>query len=85
MPLLENAITGVQAAYLENVWPSMKIKWNTYRSLLGHSNDSGCFRCHDDEHQTSSGESISMDCETCHIILAEDEKNPEILKRIQGI
>ncbi len=85
MPLLDKAIAGVQAAYLENVWPTMKIGWNTYRSLLGHSDNSGCFRCHDDEHETSSGETISMDCEACHIILAEDEANPEILKTIQGI
>ncbi|MGA7276871.1 MAG: NapC/NirT family cytochrome c [Desulfocapsaceae bacterium] len=85
MPMLEQAISGVQAAYLENVWPSMKITWNTYPSLRGHQNDSGCFRCHDDEHETSSGEYISMDCEACHIILAEDEQNPEILKTMQGI
>jgi hypothetical protein len=85
MPMLEKAVSGVQAAYLENVWPSMKIGWNTYRSLRGHQNDSGCFRCHDDEHETSSGEYISMDCEACHIILAEDEQNPEILKTMQGI
>jgi mono/diheme cytochrome c family protein len=85
MPLLDKAIAGVQAAYLENVWPSMKIGWDTYKSMRGHKDDSGCFRCHDDEHETSSGETISMDCEACHIILAEDEKNPEILKTIQGI
>ncbi len=85
MPMLNKAIEGVQAAYLENVWPSMKIKWNTYRSLRGHQNNSGCFRCHDDEHETSSGETISMDCEACHIILAEDEKDPEILKVMKGI
>jgi hypothetical protein len=85
MPMLEKAISGVQAAYLENVWPTMKIGWNTYPSLRGHQGDSGCFRCHDDEHETSSGETISMDCEACHIILAEDEENPEILKTMQGI
>jgi len=85
MPLLEQAITGVQAAYVENVWPSMKIDWNTYPSLRGHHNESGCFRCHDDEHETTSGETISMDCEACHIILAEDERDPQILKVMQGI
>ena len=85
MAMLEQAIAGVQAAYLENVWPKMNIGWNTYTSLLGHQNDSGCFRCHDDEHETSSGETISMDCEVCHIILAEDERNPEILQTLQGM
>jgi mono/diheme cytochrome c family protein len=85
MPLLDKAIAGVQSAYLENVWPKMKITWGTYKNMRGHADESGCFRCHDDEHETSSGETISMDCETCHIILAEEEENPEILKTIQGI
>ncbi|MFZ5775447.1 MAG: cytochrome c3 family protein [Thermodesulfobacteriota bacterium] len=84
MPLLEKAIAGVQAAYTENVFPEMKIGWNTYRSFLGHRDESGCFRCHDDAHQSKAGETISMDCEACHIILAEDEKAPEILKTLRG-
>ncbi len=85
MPMLEKAVAGVQAAYLENVWPSMKITWGTYKQLRGHQNESGCFRCHDDQHETSAGETISMDCEACHIILAEDERNPEIIKTLQGL
>ena len=35
MPLLDKAIAGVQAAYLENVWPTMKIRWGTYGSCVG--------------------------------------------------
>lgn len=81
---IEKAIGGVQQAYEENVFPSMKIGWNTYPNFLGHRNDSGCFRCHDDGHSTKAGETISMDCETCHIILAEDEPAPEILKTLRG-
>ncbi len=84
MPLLEKAISGVQAAYTENVFPEMKIGWNTYENYLGHKDESGCFRCHDDSHETSAGETISMDCDTCHVILAEEEENPEVLSNIQG-
>ena len=58
----------------------MKIEWGTYRSLLGHGPDfdNGCFRCHDGNHKTESGEEISSDCNTCHTILAEEEKDPAI-------
>ena len=84
MPLLGQAITGIQAAYTENVFPEMKIEWNTYRNFLGHKNDSGCFRCHDDGHNTKAGETISMNCDTCHIILAEDEKAPKVLEILRG-
>jgi hypothetical protein len=68
-----------------NVFPSMDIKWGTYRSHIGHpdmATDVGCFRCHDEEHQTKDGETISQDCTTCHSVLAEREKDPEILKSI---
>jgi ferredoxin len=35
-------------------------------------------------HESEAGEVISSDCTTCHVILAEDEKNPEILQTLQG-
>lgn len=84
IPLLEKAIKGVQNAYSENVFPDMKIEWGTYKSFLGHKDESGCFRCHDDSHETKEGEAISMDCDTCHIILAEDEPAPKILEILRG-
>ncbi len=82
--LVEQAIAGVQAAYLENVFPEMKIQWNTYSSNLGHTNELGCFRCHNEEHESEGGEVISMDCEACHTILAEEEEDPEILRTLFG-
>lgn len=83
-PLVAKAIEGVQAAYAENVFPAMGIQWDTYHTNIGHDNDLGCWRCHDEEHTAENSEVISMDCETCHTILAEDEKNPEILKSLLG-
>jgi hypothetical protein len=82
--LLERAIAGIQAAYSGNAFPEMKIEWNTYPNHIGHMEAPGCFRCHDEEHETASGATISMDCETCHVILAEDEKDPAILKTLYG-
>ncbi|HKJ04213.1 MAG TPA: NapC/NirT family cytochrome c [Geopsychrobacteraceae bacterium] len=82
--LVDQAIAGVQAAYVENVFPEMRIQWGTYTSNLGHTNELGCFRCHNEEHETEDGEVISMDCDTCHTILAEDEEDPEILKTLIG-
>jgi hypothetical protein len=62
----------------------MKIEWNTYPNHIGHMENPGCFRCHDESHETANGATISMDCETCHVILAEDEKDPAILKTLYG-
>lgn len=55
--------------YLGNVWPAMKITWGTYPQHIGHRDADegyGCFRCHDDEHQTSVGKVIPQDCDMCH-------------------
>jgi hypothetical protein len=79
---VDQAIEGVQSAYMGNVFPEMGIQWDTYHSNIGHANDLGCFRCHDEEHEAGNGETISMDCDACHTLLAEEEKDPEILKSL---
>ncbi len=56
-------------AYMGNVWPKMKVTWGTYKGHNGHMYEDegyGCFRCHDDEHQTSFGKTISQSCDLCH-------------------
>lgn len=56
-------------AYMDNVWPKMKVTWGTYKEHIGHQNEDegfGCFRCHDDEHQTEFGKTISQSCDLCH-------------------
>jgi hypothetical protein len=86
--LVDRAIRGVQAAYAENVFPEMNIQWNTYIDHIAHTADFdpgiGCIRCHNDEHETASGEVISMDCDTCHTILAEDEPAVNIPKLLRS-
>lgn len=81
---VDQAVAAVQAAYSENVFPEMGIHWDTYLSHLGHSNEMGCFRCHNEEHEAENGDVISMDCDTCHTVLAEEEEDPEILGTLLG-
>lgn len=84
--LLNQAIAGVQDAFAENVFPEMNIGWSNYTSMLSHGPDfdKGCFRCHDGEHKSEKGEVISGDCDNCHSILAENEKDPAIIKTLRG-
>ena len=84
--LLEKATEGVIDAYKGNVFPDMKVTWGTYVNHITHGPDFdiGCFRCHDDMHESPEGKVISGDCNTCHVILAEGEENPEILKVLSG-
>ncbi len=71
--------------YTWNVFPKMNVTWGTYVNHIGHpdmSTEVGCFRCHGGEHTTEDGDMISMDCTTCHSLLAQKEENPEILQTL---
>ncbi|MBP1771729.1 MAG: cytochrome c family protein [Holophagaceae bacterium] len=70
----------VKAIYLRNVFPEMKLMWGTHPNNIGHEEAVGCFRCHDGSHTAADGRSIASDCSTCHTILAQDEKDPKVLK-----
>ena len=69
--------------YAWNVFPQMKVTWGTYKSNLGHDDAPGCSRCHDKKHVAAEGEKISGSCKICHTILADDEKDPPILKDLK--
>jgi nitrate/TMAO reductase-like tetraheme cytochrome c subunit len=77
---VDAAAEGVKAIYLRNVFPEMKLMWGTHPNNIGHEESVGCFRCHDGSHTAADGRVIKGDCDTCHTILAQDEKDPKILK-----
>ena len=81
-PAAQAAAAELGDIWARNVWPRMNITWGSYPSLLGHDVTPGCFRCHDGDHATKSGATISNDCELCHKLLAQDEKDPEVLKKL---
>ena len=70
--------------YSWNVFPQMKVTWGTYPNHLGHKQSPGCFRCHDKKHKTADGEKIPKNCDMCHTVLADDEKDPAILYQLSG-
>ena len=80
--LIKTAINTVQSLYEQNIFPDMKITWGTYPNNLGHTDYPGCFRCHDGNHTSADGRTISNDCATCHDLLAVSEKNPKILTEL---
>lgn len=80
---IEAVAAKVARLHNVNVFPQMNVTWGTYPNHIGHVRFDGCFRCHDDSHATADGETISQDCDTCHTLLAMEEKNPEILQELQ--
>jgi len=80
--LVQQSAEQVSAAYLRNVFPSMRLTWGAHPNNLGHNDSPGCFRCHDGSHTSADGQTITNDCSTCHTLLAVDEENPKILTDI---
>ena len=74
------AVAEVQRIYQTYFFPEMKTDWQAHPNNIGHYNAQGCFRCHDGQHSTKSGDSITQDCGACHELVATDEQNPKILK-----
>lgn len=69
--LIVQAIKGIQESFSQNTFPEMKVKWNVYPNHIGHLEFVGCFRCHNDNHSTASGEVIPKDCNLCHSIVSQ--------------
>ena len=65
--------------YSQNVFPYMKVTWGTHPNHIGHMSYPGCFRCHDGEHASKTGASITQDCSACHNLLVVDEAKPKVL------
>jgi nitrate/TMAO reductase-like tetraheme cytochrome c subunit len=76
---VEQAAKVLATIYGDNVFPFMKVTWGTHPNNIGHNDSPGCFRCHDGNHNTKSGKSITNDCAACHNLIAVDEPNPKLL------
>jgi hypothetical protein len=85
---VDQAAEAIQAIYARNVFPRMKVTWGTYPNHVGHQSYQdkedypGCFRCHNGELSSATGETIDQDCSICHTVLAWDEEDPTILTEL---
>jgi hypothetical protein len=82
-PAIQAAGEALAAIYQRNVFPDLKVAWGTYPNNLGHTDDPGCFRCHDEAHLAADKKTITQDCNACHQAVAMDEASPDILKTLE--
>ncbi|MDJ0792666.1 MAG: hypothetical protein QNI98_00375, partial [Woeseiaceae bacterium] len=77
--LVDSAAATLGDIYSVNVFPGMEVWWDVYPDHIGHEQSDGCLRCHRRSMRTADRKQVSNDCETCHVVLAEEEENPDIL------
>ena len=75
---------AMAGAYAVNVFPQMQVWWDTYPNHIGHEQSDGCTRCHKRAMRTEDREQIRDDCDICHIVLAEEEENPDLVTMLQS-
>jgi hypothetical protein len=79
-PQIKEAGAALVNIFTHNVFPEMNVTWGTHPNHIGHMSYPGCFRCHDGDHTSKDGKSISNDCSACHNLLVVDEKKPKVLQ-----
>jgi len=82
---LNHAVEAIVDSYRKNFFPEMKTRWDVHVSNIGHKMFPGCFRCHDDNHESESGAVIRRDCNLCHTIVAQSESDLEGLFDPNGL
>lgn len=68
---IERSADRLAELYFKNMFPEMKVRWDTHPDNIGHLVSDGCFRCHDGGHQSAEGKVISRDCKSCHTIVEQ--------------
>ena len=75
---IDGLVTAAQQIYGANFFPEMKTDWRVHPDNIGHKISAGCFRCHDGNHVSASGQVISKDCNSCHTLAAQQEGKEEL-------
>jgi len=68
---IDKAIETLVTIYQQNFFPEMKTDYRARENNLSHFVNDGCFRCHSESMVNEDGESLSYDCQTCHLIVAQ--------------
>jgi predicted CXXCH cytochrome family protein len=68
--------------YLDNVFPAMNVRWGTHPNNIGHLDSAGCFRCHDGNHISKAGATITNDCSVCHNLVVSGQADPKVLTEL---
>lgn len=82
---VDGAVASVQEQYRNNYFPYMKTDWKAFPENIGHMWAPGCFRCHDGEHVNEAGDTLTRDCNVCHVILAEQPREGGALMSLVGV
>lgn len=84
---INQAINSLQQIYALNFFPEMKTDYRARENNLSHFVNDGCFRCHAGDMVSAKGDTISHDCQSCHVIVAQggSEDLSQLVSNLGGL
>jgi hypothetical protein len=82
---IQATISETQKIFQDNFFPEMKTDWRVRFNNIGHHIWTGCFRCHDGNHVSKDGKTISNACDSCHLIVAQGRGLKPTETRLEGL
>jgi hypothetical protein len=82
---IQGMVSELQRIFRSSIFPEMKVSWKTHPDNVGHFYFQGCFRCHDGNHVSKAGKTISKDCNSCHTLLSQDEGGVQLAGASGGV
>lgn len=70
---VRGAAAELRRVFETYIFPEMRVDWKTHPNNIGHYYFQGCFRCHDGEHSSRTGQKIRNDCNVCHTVLDQSQ------------
>lgn len=82
---VQAAVKEVQKIYSNTIFPEMKVDWRVHNNNIGHLYYPGCFRCHDENHVSKQGKTVTKDCNVCHTILGQEGGSGALLGGVANV
>lgn len=82
---IQAMVSDMQRIFRTTRFPEMKVDWRTHSDNVGHFYSQGCFRCHDGQHTSKDGKTITKDCNVCHTLLSQEEGGQPLMGSSSGI
>ena len=83
--IIKSNIEIVKNIYSRNYFPYMNANWKHFPDNISHVYTPGCFRCHDGNHVSDEGKSISNDCNSCHLIISQTDNSGNTKIDLDGL
>ena len=79
---VEQAGKALGDAYAWNIFPHMRVTWNTYANHLGHQDTRAASAATTTSTRRTTARRVSKKCSTCHNVVVDEESDSKLLQEL---